>query len=80
MKEKTERVKSNFLGEVMAVQSKMIRLNAGEIEAVRNKCIDINKKLIRLEKEPLKDSELVHKILELGLKNISVSKDGDLEI
>lgn len=80
MKEKAERVKSNFLGEVMAVQSKMIRLNAGEIEAVRNKCIDINKKLIRLEKEPLKDSELVHKILELGLKNISVSKDGDLEI
>jgi len=80
MKEKTERVKSNFLGEVMAVQSKMIRLNAGEIEAVRNKCIDINKKLIRLEKEPLKDSELVHKILELGLKNISVSKDGNLEI
>jgi len=80
MKENAERVKSNFLGEVMAVQSKMIRLNAGEIEAVRNKCIDINKKLIRLEKEPLKDSELVHKILELGLKNISVSKDGELEI
>jgi hypothetical protein len=64
----------------MAVSSKMIRLNAWEVEEVRNKSIDINKKLIRLDKEPLKDSELVHKILELGLKNISVSKEGDLEI
>jgi len=58
----------------------MIRLNAWEIEELRNKCIDINKKLIRLDKEPLKDSELVHKILELGLKNISVSKEGEIEI
>lgn len=64
----------------MAISSKMIRLNAWEVEEVRNKSIDINKKLIRLDKEPLKDSELVHKILELGLKNISVSKEGDLEI
>lgn len=64
----------------MATASKMIRLNAWEVEQLRNKCIDINKKLIRLEKEPLKDSELVHKILELGLKNICVSKEGNLEI
>lgn len=58
----------------------MIRLNAWEIEELRNKCVDINKKLIRLDKEPLKDSKLVHKILELGLKNISVSKEGEIEI
>lgn len=58
----------------------MIRLNEKEVEEIRNKCIDINKKLIRLEKEPLKDSELVHKIIELGLKNICVTKEGDLEI
>ena len=64
----------------MAAASKMIRLNAWEVEQLRNKCIDINKKLIRLEKEPLKDSELVHEILELGLKNICVSKEGNLEI
>ena len=62
------------------MKSKMIRLNAWEIEELRNKCVDINKKLIRLDKEPLKDSELAHKILELGLKNISVSKDGEIEI
>lgn len=62
------------------VKSKMIRLNAWEIEELRNKCVDINKKLIRLDKEPLKDSELVHKILELGLKNICVTKDGEIEI
>lgn len=58
----------------------MIRLNEKEVEEIRNKCIDINKKLIRLEKEPLKDSELVHKIIELGLKNICITKEGDLEI
>lgn len=64
----------------MKQNSKMIRLKTKEVEELRNKCIDINKKLIRLEKEPVKDSELVHIVLELGLKNISVSKTGELEI
>lgn len=64
----------------MKQNSKMIRLKTKEVEELRNKCIDINKKLIRLEKEPVKDSELVHIVLELGLKNISVSKTGQLEI
>lgn len=64
----------------MKQNSKMIGLKTSEVEELRNKCIDINKKLIRLEKEPVKDSELVHIVLELGLKNISVSKTGELEI
>lgn len=59
---------------------KMLRLNDEEVESVREKAIEINKKLIRLEKEPVKDSELMHIILKLGTENIIVNKDGELEI
>jgi hypothetical protein len=59
---------------------KMLRLNDEEVEKVREKAIEINKKLIRLEKEPVKDSELMHVILRLGTENIIVNKDGELEI
>lgn len=59
---------------------KMLRLNDEEVESVREKAIEINKKLIRLEKEPVKDSELMHLILKLGTKNIIVNKEGEFEI
>ena len=59
---------------------KMLRLNEEEVEKVREKAIEINKKLIRVEKEPVKDSELMHIILKLGTENIIVNKDGELEI
>ena len=59
---------------------KMLRLNDEEVEKVREKAIEINKKLIRLEKEPVKDSELMHVILRLGTENIIVNKNGELEI
>lgn len=62
------------------MKSKMVRLNEMEVEKVREKCIEINKKLIRLDKEPFKDSELVHILLDLALKNVYISKSGDIEI
>lgn len=61
-------------------KAKMLRLKDEEIEKVRKKAIEINKKLIRLEKEPIKDSELIHIVIDLGLENIIVNKNGDLEI
>lgn len=61
-------------------KTKMLRLNEEEVERVRVKAIEINKKLIRLEKEPVKDSELMHIILKLGTENIIVNKNGDFEI
>lgn len=61
-------------------KTKMLRLNEEEVEKVRVKAIEINKKLIRLEKEPVKDSELMHIILKLGTENIIVNKNGDFEI
>ena len=62
------------------MKSKMVRLNEMEVEKVRQKCIELNKKLIRLDKEPFKDSELVHVLLDLALKNVYISKNGDIEI
>lgn len=58
----------------------MFRLNIKERELIREKCIEINKKLINQSKEPMRDSELTHKILELALKNAFVNKNGELEI
>lgn len=60
--------------------SKMLRLSNIEVEALRKKSIEINRKLIALSKEPMKDSELAHKIIELGLKNLIVNKYGELEM
>jgi ankyrin repeat protein len=55
---------------------KSVRLSDGETEAIRNKCIEINKLLIKNGQQPLKDSELVHKILELSVAYARVQDDG----
>lgn len=59
---------------------KMLRINEIESENLRKKCIEINKILISLNKEPLKDSEVAHILLEKGMKNVTVNKYGELEI
>lgn len=59
---------------------KMLRIKEHQSEKLRKKCIEINKILISLNKEPLKDSEIAHKILDVGIKNIFVNKYGELEI
>lgn len=60
--------------------SKMLRLKESESEAIRKKAVDVNKKLVNLGKEPIKDSELIHKLLDLAIKNVIVNKYGELEI
>lgn len=59
---------------------KMLRINEVESENLRKKCIEINKILISLNKEPLKDSEVAHILLEKGIKKVTVNKYGELEI
>lgn len=59
---------------------KMLRINEVESERLRKKCIEINKILISLNKQPLRDSELAHIILEKGTKSVSVNRYGELEI
>lgn len=64
----------------MKGEAKMLRLKAEEAKAIRLKNIEINKKLIAGNREPLKESELTHKLIELALENVHITKEGDLEI
>lgn len=59
---------------------KMLRIKEIQSENLRKKCIEINKILISMNKEPLKDSEIAHKILDIGIKSIFVNKYGELEM
>lgn len=59
---------------------KMLRIKEDESEKLRNKCIDINKILISMNRQPLKDSELAHILLNKSIKSVFVNKYGDLEI
>jgi hypothetical protein len=59
---------------------KMLRIKEVQSENLRKKCIEINKILISMNREPLKDSEIAHKILDMGIKSIFVNKYGELEM
>lgn len=59
---------------------KMLRIKDEQSEKLRKKSIEINKILISLNREPMKDSEIAHKILDIGIKNIFVNKYGELEM
>jgi hypothetical protein len=59
---------------------KTVRLSDGETEAVRQKAIEINKLLIKQGRQPLKDSELVHKILEKSLPYVHLNSAGEIVI
>jgi len=68
----------NFLINRVQKMASNVRLNDGEQDAIRKKCIEINKLLIGNNKEPLKDSELVHKILELSISYVKVNSKGEI--
>jgi hypothetical protein len=57
-----------------------VRLTTVEQELLRQKAIEINKLLVKQGRQPLRDSELVHKILEKSLPYAQVSTDGDVYI
>lgn len=57
-----------------------VRLTTGEQEAIRQKAIEFNKILIRQGKQPMRDSELVHKILEKSVPYARLSDDGEVMI
>lgn len=57
-----------------------LRLTPFEQEELRKKCVEINKLLIQKGKEPLKDSELAHKILELSTGCVKLTNSGELYI
>lgn len=57
-----------------------LRLSNTEQEALRHKCIEINKLLVRQGRMPIKDSELAHFILENATPCAKVSASGELTL
>lgn len=53
-----------------------VRLNEQEQEALRKKAVELNKVLIQKGQQPLRDSELVHILIEEGLDLIEVGNSG----
>lgn len=57
-----------------------VRLNDKEQELLRKKCVELNKQLINRNLQPIKDSELVHLILEQAVENVELSASGKLVV
>lgn len=57
-----------------------IRLTNAEQEAIRQKCIEINKLLVKRGMSPMRDSELVHKILDKSVPYVQINASGDVVI
>jgi len=55
-----------------------LRLSNAEQEALRQKCIEINKLLVKQGMMPMRDSELAHKILEKSVPCVQVNQRGEL--
>jgi hypothetical protein len=57
-----------------------VRLTQSEQEAIRQKAIEFNKLLIKQGRQPLRDSELVHKILEKSVPYARLTESGEIFI
>ncbi|TLX52747.1 hypothetical protein DN824_22075 [Stutzerimonas nosocomialis] len=55
-----------------------LRLTADEQDALRKKAIEINKLLVKQGMQPLRDSELAHKILEKSIACAEVTSKGEI--
>lgn len=65
-------------GDLKMVQS--VRLNDQEQEALRKKAVELNKILIQKGQQPIRDSELVHILIEQGIEFIEVGASGNVII
>lgn len=57
-----------------------IRLSDKEQEMIRKKAVEINQTLIKKGKQPLRDSQLIHKILEQAVPNTEISESGNIVV
>ena len=57
-----------------------VRMNDSEQEKLRKKCIELNKQLINRNLMPIKESELVHIILEQCISNVELTTSGILKV
>lgn len=62
--------------------TKALRLSKNESEILYRITVNLNRELVKIGKMPIKDSELLHIILEQTLKNgeIEVTRDGQIRI
>lgn len=58
--------------------AKTVRLSDEEQELIRKKAVMLNKKLMEKNKQPLRDSELVHAVIQLALDKIEISASGEI--
>lgn len=59
---------------------KMFRLSQSEAEKVRKMAVEANKKRIDNGIEPVKDSELLHEILDKAFKKITITNSGQISL
>ncbi|HFC8537462.1 TPA: hypothetical protein ACFP4Y_001839 [Neisseria bacilliformis] len=59
---------------------KALRIKEAQEEQIRLLAVDLNKKLVALGRQPLKDSELTHELLNEALTRATVSPDGKITI
>jgi len=57
-----------------------VRLNDVEQEKLRKKAVELNKALIQKGQQPIRDSELVHILIEEGIDLIEINNSGKLTI
>ena len=57
-----------------------VRLNDAEQEKLRKKAVELNKVLIQKGQQPVRDSELVHILIEEGIELIEIGNSGKLTI
>ena len=58
-----------------------VKLNEWEQEALSEKLITLNKKLVMKGKKPLRtESEIVHKVLEMTVSKLTITEDGNIKI
>lgn len=57
-----------------------VRLNEKEQEILRRKAVELNKTLIKKGQQPVRDSELIHILIEEAIELIEVGKSGNLII
>ncbi|WP_104471498.1 hypothetical protein [Acinetobacter indicus] len=57
-----------------------VRLNEREQELLRKKAVELNKVLIQKGQQPIRDSELVHILIEEGVDLVEISNSGKIHI
>ena len=59
---------------------KMLRLTAAETELLRSKSIEINKVLVATNRQPLRESELLHLVIQEALPHLEAGKKKPITI